>query len=101
VNIEDVQNQRDYLIYSKEVHRYSKAVGKLLDLSASYIADAEKAYKEGKPAVWCRASAWEVPLIYSLGIIPVVFSEMGRLSDKEAMVSPRIIISFLRKLVPW
>jgi hypothetical protein len=85
VQIEEVQNQRDYLIYSKGVHHYSKAVGKLLDLSASYIHDAEQAYKAGKDAIWCRASAWEVPLIYSLGIIPVVFSEMGRLSDREAM----------------
>lgn len=84
--IEEVQNQRDYLIYSKEVHSYSPAVGKLLDLSASYIYDAEKAYKAGKNAIWCRASAWEVPLLYSLDTIPAVFSEMGRLSDREAML---------------
>ncbi|HWR09128.1 2-hydroxyacyl-CoA dehydratase family protein [Sporomusa sp.] len=84
--IEEVQNQRDYLIYSKEVHGYSPAVGRLLDLSASYIYDAEKAYNAGKNAIWCRASAWEVPLLYSLDIIPAVFSEMGRLSDREAML---------------
>lgn len=86
MQIEKVQNQRDYLLYSKDVHNYSPAVGKLLDLSASYIYDAEKAYKAGKNAIWCRASAWEVPLLYSLDTIPAVFSEMGRLSDRDAML---------------
>ncbi len=85
MQIEEVQNQRDYLVYSKEVHGYSPAIGKLLDLSASYIYDAEQAYQAGQNAIWCRASAWEVPLLYSLDTIPAVFSEMGRLSDREAM----------------
>ncbi len=86
MNIEEVQNQRDYLVYSKEVHSYSPAVCRLLDLSAAYIYDAEQAYKAGKQAIWCRASAWEVPLLYALDVIPAVFSEMGRLSDRDAML---------------
>ncbi len=83
MQIEDIENPRDYLIYSKnEVHSYSKAIGKLLDLSTSYIYDAEKAYKEGKiRAIWSRANGWEIPLVYASGIVPVAYSEMGRLSE--------------------
>lgn len=87
MDIEDIQSPRDYLIYSKnEVHPYSPAIGKLLDLSTSYVYDAEKAYAEGKiNAVWSRATGWEIPLIYASDIIPVAYSEMGRLSDIESV----------------
>lgn len=87
VQIEDIQSPRDYLIYSKnEVHGYSTAIGKLLDLSTSYIPDAEQDYAEGRTnAIWTRANGWEIPLLYSAGITPVAFSEMGRLSDLEAV----------------
>lgn len=87
MQIEDIQSPRDYLIYSKnEVHNYSKAIGKLLDLSTSYIPDAEKDYAEGKTnAIWSRGTGWEIPLLYSAGIVPVAFSEMGRLSNLEAV----------------
>ncbi|BBB90909.1 MAG TPA: 2-hydroxyacyl-CoA dehydratase family protein [Methylomusa anaerophila] len=86
MQIEDIKSPVDYLIYSKnEIHGYSRAIGKLFDLSTSYISDAEKAYKEGKKVIWSRTNGWEVPLAYSCGIIPVAFSEMGRLSDFETM----------------
>ncbi|MCE5286250.1 MAG: 2-hydroxyacyl-CoA dehydratase family protein [Pelosinus sp.] len=87
MEIEDIQNPRDYLIYSKNVvHSYSKAIGKLLDLSTSYVHDAEKAHEEGKiTAVWSRATGWEIPLTYASGIIPMAYSEMGRLSDLESV----------------
>ncbi|SCM81240.1 conserved hypothetical protein [uncultured Sporomusa sp.] len=87
MDIEDIQSPRDYLIYSKEeVHHYSPAIGKLLDLSTSYVYDAEKAYAEGTiNAVWSRASGWEIPLAYASDIIPVAYSEMGRLSDLESV----------------
>jgi benzoyl-CoA reductase/2-hydroxyglutaryl-CoA dehydratase subunit BcrC/BadD/HgdB len=84
---EEVQSQLDYVKYTKEVHSYSKAVGKLLDLSMSYVSDAEKAYQEGKKnAIWCRAIGWEVQLLYACNTIPVSFGEMGRLSDRDMML---------------
>jgi benzoyl-CoA reductase/2-hydroxyglutaryl-CoA dehydratase subunit BcrC/BadD/HgdB len=85
MQIEDIESPRDYLVYSKnEVHSYSQAIGKLLELSTSYIYDAEKAYKEGTiNAVWTRTNGWEVPLVYACGIVPVAFGEMGRLSEFE------------------
>ncbi|QDR79296.1 2-hydroxyacyl-CoA dehydratase subunit D [Sporomusa termitida] len=86
MDIEEVYSQRDYIEHCKQVHRYSPAIAKILDLSEAYIPDIEKAYQEGRQdAVWCNAAGWQVPLIYSFGIIPVSYSEMGRLSDKEAM----------------
>lgn len=87
MDIEDIQSPRDYLIYSKtQVHPYSPAIGKLLDLSTSYVQDAETAYAQGQiNAVWSRATGWEIPLAYASGIIPVAYSEMGRLSDMEAV----------------
>jgi hypothetical protein len=33
----DIKNQSEYIEYSKKVHEYSKAIGKILDLSESYI----------------------------------------------------------------
>lgn len=86
LNIDDVLSQRDYLRYSKQVHHYSPAVHRLLDLSDSYIADAEKSFADGKKkAIWTGNLGWEVPLLYSFDTIPVAYSEMGRLSDREAM----------------
>lgn len=86
MDIEEIYSQRDYIEHCKQVHSYSKAVNKILDLSESYIPDIEQAYKEGKKdAVWSNAAGWQVPLIYSFGVVPVSYSEMGRLSDKEAM----------------
>ncbi|QDR79292.1 2-hydroxyacyl-CoA dehydratase subunit D [Sporomusa termitida] len=87
MDIEDIQSPRDYLIYSKtQVHPYSPAIGKLLDLSAAYVQDAEQAYAQGQiNAVWSRATGWEIPLAYASGIIPVAYSEMGRLSDMESV----------------
>jgi benzoyl-CoA reductase/2-hydroxyglutaryl-CoA dehydratase subunit BcrC/BadD/HgdB len=87
MHVEDIKSPRDYLIYSRnEVHHYSKAICQLLDLTASYVSDAEKAYKEGKiDAIWSAPNGWEIPLVYSCGILPVAYNELGRLSDIEAM----------------
>jgi len=86
INIDDLLSQRDYLLYSKQVHHYSPAVHRLLDLSDSYIADAEHSFATGeKKAIWTGNLGWEVPLLYSFDTIPVAYSEMGRLSDREAM----------------
>ena len=46
--IEDVVTQRDYLDYTKHVHFYSKAIGRLIELSASFVPDAEKGHAEGR-----------------------------------------------------
>jgi benzoyl-CoA reductase/2-hydroxyglutaryl-CoA dehydratase subunit BcrC/BadD/HgdB len=83
----DIHSQREYIEYSKEVHSYSPAVNKILDLSESYVPDAEKAFAEGKTdAVWCGGYGWEVPLAYASGVLPVAFSELGRLSDRDVML---------------
>jgi len=82
--IDEVVTQRDYLDYTKHVHSYSSGIGKLIELSASYVDDAEKAFKAGHPAIWANGF-WETPLVYACGAIPVSFGEMGRLSDKETM----------------
>ncbi len=81
----EIQSQLDYLKYSRDdVHGYSKAIGRLFDLTASYVYDAEKAYKKGKNAVWAMGS-WEVPLIYACDTIPVSYGEMGRLAGLDAI----------------
>ena len=84
VSIEDVRTQRDYLEYTKYVHSYSAAVGRLVDLSNTYIDDAEAAHKAGVPAVWA-SGFWETPLVYACGVKPVSFGELGRLADKDTM----------------
>lgn len=85
----EIKSQLEFIGYSKEVHVYSKAVGKLLDLYTSYIYDIEKSYEKGeKNAIWCGAfyaSSWEAPLLYACDIVPASFTEMGRLSDQEAI----------------
>jgi benzoyl-CoA reductase/2-hydroxyglutaryl-CoA dehydratase subunit BcrC/BadD/HgdB len=57
----------------------------LLDLSNSYIADAEEAYYSGKKNAIYAGGGWEAPLIYALDTIPIAYGEMGRLSDHETM----------------
>jgi len=84
-DLEAVRTQRDYLQYSRDVHSYSPATEKLLDLSNSYIADAEAAFYSGKKNAIYAGGGWEAPLIYSLDTIPIAYGEMGRLSDHETM----------------
>jgi benzoyl-CoA reductase/2-hydroxyglutaryl-CoA dehydratase subunit BcrC/BadD/HgdB len=84
-DLDVVRTQRDYLQYSREIHHYSPATAKLLDLSNSYIADAEAAFYAGKKNAIYAGGGWEAPLIYSLDTIPIAYGEMGRLSDHETM----------------
>jgi len=84
-DLDAVRTQRDYLQYAREVHSYSPATAKLLDLSNSYIADAEAAFYAGKKNAIYAGGGWEAPLIYSLDAIPIAYGEMGRLSDHETM----------------
>ncbi|HWQ41098.1 MAG TPA: acyl-CoA dehydratase activase [Desulfosporosinus sp.] len=60
MTVKEIQSQLEYLKFSRdEVHGCSKAIGKLFDLTASYVHDAEQAYKNGKNAVWAMGG-WEV-----------------------------------------
>jgi benzoyl-CoA reductase/2-hydroxyglutaryl-CoA dehydratase subunit BcrC/BadD/HgdB len=83
---EDTATQKEYVAYCKKVHHYSPAVQKLLTLSEDYIPDAERAYKNGRNAVWCAANNYQPPLLYSLGVIPVSYTEMGRYSQREELL---------------
>ncbi|MDR2141980.1 MAG: 2-hydroxyacyl-CoA dehydratase family protein [Deltaproteobacteria bacterium] len=83
---EDISSQNEYIAYSKQVHDYSPAVKKLLDLSEDYVPGSERAFKAGQPAVWCQANGYQPVLLYALGVIPVAYSEMGRYSAREDML---------------
>lgn len=85
LSIDEVRTQRDYLEYAREQHSYSLATSKLIDLSVSYVSDAEEAFRTGRRnAIW-SGGGWEAPLIYAFDTIPVAYGELGRLSDKETM----------------
>jgi benzoyl-CoA reductase/2-hydroxyglutaryl-CoA dehydratase subunit BcrC/BadD/HgdB len=84
-DLDVVRTQRDYLQYARDIHHYSPATAKLLDLSNSYVADAEAAFYAGKKNAIYAGGGWEAPLIYSLDTIPIAYGEMGRLSDHETM----------------
>lgn len=82
--VADIASQREYIEYVKNVtHKHSPAVQKIINLYTSYIEDAEKSILEGKKAVW-TAGISEAPLLYSLGVTPVAFTELGRLGNKGA-----------------
>lgn len=69
-------SQLDYIKYSRDVeHRHSKGAQLILDLSATYIERSEKAFAEGKNAVW--SMGWE-PLAYACDTIPITLNEIGR-----------------------
>ncbi|MDR1395192.1 MAG: hypothetical protein LBK52_03340, partial [Deltaproteobacteria bacterium] len=83
---DSIGSQKEYIEYSKQVHRHSPAVQRLLDLSEDYIPGAERAYKnDHKPAVWSSGYNWDPPFLYSLGFTPAAYSEMGRYSTREDM----------------
>jgi len=82
---DDIRTQRDYLEYARQVHSYSPAIARLLELSERYIPDAEAAYYAGTKNAIYAGGGWEAPLIYALDTIPIAYGEMGRLSDHETM----------------
>jgi benzoyl-CoA reductase/2-hydroxyglutaryl-CoA dehydratase subunit BcrC/BadD/HgdB len=83
---ESIATQKEYLEYSKTVHDYSPAIKKLIDLVNNYVPDGEAAFKSGKPAIWTGGYRWEPSFMYSLGIIPVSYTEMGRYGFREDML---------------
>ncbi|MDR1578009.1 MAG: hypothetical protein LBT86_07275 [Deltaproteobacteria bacterium] len=70
---EEINSQKEYVNYSKSVHDYSPAIKRLLDLSEDYAPGAERAFKDGHPAVWRQANNFVPPLLYSLGVTPVAY----------------------------
>ncbi|MDR1871139.1 MAG: 2-hydroxyacyl-CoA dehydratase family protein [Deltaproteobacteria bacterium] len=78
-------SQREFLEYSKASHYYSKSVGKLIDLANNYVSDAEEAFRNGAKAIWTNGYRWEALFLYSLGITPVSYTEMGRYGLYEDM----------------
>lgn len=83
---EEAKSQFEFIRKTQEeAASYSPGTVKLLDLAVNYIQDAEKAYKEGKQAVWCFGS-WEAPICYATGNIPVSFTELGRLSNPDSLL---------------
>jgi benzoyl-CoA reductase/2-hydroxyglutaryl-CoA dehydratase subunit BcrC/BadD/HgdB len=89
MQLEDIQNQRDYIRYCQSVHSYSPAVIRLMDQYLSYVSDVEEAYRRGEKNVIIAPgiypSAWEPPFLYALDVVPLSHGEMGRLSDWKDM----------------
>jgi benzoyl-CoA reductase/2-hydroxyglutaryl-CoA dehydratase subunit BcrC/BadD/HgdB len=91
---ENIASQKEYLEYSKTVHDYSPAIKKLIDMINNYVSDGEKAYREGRPAIWTGGYRWEPALMYALGVIPISYTEMGRYSEREDMLIAEDIYQF-------
>jgi len=82
----DVENQLGYIRYSKEeAHPYSPGIARLLDLAVRYVPDAEEAHANGRSAMFAGNQGWEMPLLYSNGIIPISYTEMGRMAGVDAI----------------
>jgi benzoyl-CoA reductase/2-hydroxyglutaryl-CoA dehydratase subunit BcrC/BadD/HgdB len=86
MDVDDIVTQKDYIAYSKLAHDYSPAIKRLLELSEDYVPGAERAFKAGRPAVWCNANNYQPVLLYSLGVTPVSYGEMGRYSERKDML---------------
>jgi benzoyl-CoA reductase/2-hydroxyglutaryl-CoA dehydratase subunit BcrC/BadD/HgdB len=83
--LKEFHSQLEYIKHSRDnIHSYSRGVRKLFDLAIAYVYDAERAYLEGKKAVW-TSSTWEAPLFYAVDTIPVSYTELGRLGNQEAI----------------
>lgn len=81
------RTQLDHVLYSRNVvHKHSPATQKLLDLCVDYIPYCKRAYNEGKEVIWTMGMGTDTAVLYSLGIIPASFTEIGRLCSGEAVV---------------
>ncbi|NTU52751.1 MAG: 2-hydroxyacyl-CoA dehydratase [Chlorobiaceae bacterium] len=80
----ELQSQLDYIRQSKVDHIYSPAVNKIYDLAMSYVEDAEKHANNGGRAAWTMG-LWDCPFIYALDIVPISFTELGRLGSSDAL----------------
>jgi benzoyl-CoA reductase/2-hydroxyglutaryl-CoA dehydratase subunit BcrC/BadD/HgdB len=80
---EEPRNQLEYIEQSRQVHSYSKGVSKLFDMALSYMPDAEKGNREGRPAVW-STGLMEAPLLYACDTVPMAVYDLGRLTASES-----------------
>jgi len=80
----ELECQLAYIEQSKHDHRYSPAVIKIYDLALSYVEDAEEHARNGGRAAWATG-IWDAPLFYALDIVPISFTELGRLGSADAM----------------
>jgi benzoyl-CoA reductase/2-hydroxyglutaryl-CoA dehydratase subunit BcrC/BadD/HgdB len=83
--IDNIQHQGEYIELCKKRHAYSPAVVTLLELSKSYIPYVEEEFKKGRKAIWCFTYDWETLFLYSLGVLPAGYTEMGRYSTGDDM----------------
>lgn len=90
---QELQSQLEYIKQSKLDHRYSPAVVKIYDLALSYVEDAEKHARNGGRAAWATG-IWDAPLLYALDIIPISFTELGRLGSSDAMTTAEDYFQF-------
>jgi benzoyl-CoA reductase/2-hydroxyglutaryl-CoA dehydratase subunit BcrC/BadD/HgdB len=81
---EGPQSQVEYLRQCKRDHGYSKGVARLYDLAMSYVEDAEKGHRAGRPAVWA-SGIYEAPLFYACDTVPISMTELGRLGSQAAI----------------
>jgi benzoyl-CoA reductase/2-hydroxyglutaryl-CoA dehydratase subunit BcrC/BadD/HgdB len=80
------RNQLEFIdLRKKSTEGYNLGIGKLLDLAATYVFDAEKAFAAGHKVTWC-SGVWESPLIYACDTIPISHTELGRLSNSKALL---------------
>lgn len=76
--IKHLENTRDV------VHKYSKGVGKIIDLALSYVYDIEARGLNGENVVWTMGIS-DTPLFYACDSIPLAITELGRLGSRRAM----------------
>jgi benzoyl-CoA reductase/2-hydroxyglutaryl-CoA dehydratase subunit BcrC/BadD/HgdB len=92
---DNIVTQHEYVQYSKTTHAYSPACLKLLELLDNYVPRIEQAHIDGKlTAIFCNTYHWEPTFLYSLGVIPVGYTEMGRYSTREDMQIAEDIYQF-------
>ncbi|MBP5554440.1 MAG: 2-hydroxyacyl-CoA dehydratase [Lachnospiraceae bacterium] len=81
------KTQLDHVIYSRDVvHKHSKATQNLLNLCIDYIDYCKREFQAGKDVIWTMGMGTDTAILYSLGIIPASFTEIGRLCSGEAVV---------------
>ncbi len=83
-SLKDVKNQRGYLEYSRDVtQKHSPASRKLLDLVIHHFEWTFEKTEKGKKAIWTSARC--IPVIYSLGITPLIVLDIVRYGESEVI----------------
>lgn len=80
--LKDVQNQRGYLIYSRDVtQKHSRAAQRLLDLVIHQFELGFQDAENGKKVIWTSARC--VPLVYAAGVTPLIILDIVRYGESE------------------